>query len=120
MKKQLLNDSIQLTYQNEQKNSIDEYLLKKYKYKNKNTAECIPTKYKIFKNNLFSEYNNNSNNNKNYNKTIFLEDKTDIMSSSNNNFFRRKSSIINMKHNSKNNILLNLFKVNIKNKNSNF
>ena len=55
MKKKFSKDYIQLTYQNEQNNNIDKCLLKKYKYKYKakNTAECIPTKFKNFKNNIF-------------------------------------------------------------------
>ena len=114
-----------MTYQNEQNNNIDKCLLKKYKYKykTKNTAECIPTKFKNFKNNIFSEYKNNiTNKNKNSISNLFLDDIVNIKSSSNSNFYRRKSSKINMKHNPNNFNLSNLFKDDIKNKNkkSNF
>ena len=125
MKKKFSKDYIQLTYQNEQNNNIDKCLLKKYKYKYKakNTAECIPTKFKNFKNNIFSEYKNNiTNKNKNFITNLFLDDIVNIKSSSNSNFYRRNSSIINMKQNPNNINLFNLVKDNIKNKNklSNF
>ena len=125
MKKKFSKDYIQLTYQNEQNNNIDKCLLKKYryKYKTKNTAECIPTKFKNFKNNIFSEYKNNiTNKNKISMTNLFLDDIANIKSSSNSNFNRRNSSIINMKHNPNNIKLFNLFKDNIinNNKKSNF
>ena len=119
MKNQFSKDYMQLIIENKQNNNRDKLSLKRYKYINKKTADCIPTKFKNFQKSIFSEYKSNSlnkNKNNNYITNKSLNEYTNQKNTLTNNSFRTHYSITKTVNNSNNIHLLNLFQTFIKNK----
>ena len=119
MKNQFSKDYMQLIIENKQNNNRDKLSLKRYKYINKKTADCIPTKFKNFQKSIFSEYKSNSlnkNKNNNYITNKSLNVYTNQKNTLTNNSFQTHYSITKTVNNSNNIHLLNLFQTFIKNK----